>query len=82
MIQERKVSVTMIQLHTALIGLRFEARTGMKVSRHVSAYQWTKNLFGYPPKSRPNKEMLVRALEGLISDIETSKGMSSDMEVV
>lgn len=82
MIKESEKTVTMIQLKTALIGLKFEAKTGMKVSRYISAYAWVKNLFNYPPKSRPNKQMLIQQLESLIDDIEANENIGSDMQAI
>jgi len=62
--------VTMLQLHVALIGLRFEAKTGMKMSGKVNTYRWVADVLGYPSKARPTKAELIANLEEFISRVE------------
>jgi hypothetical protein len=65
------MKVTMLQLKMALMGLKFEARTGMKMSAKVNTYRWVADVLGYPRNVKPSKQTLILELEHLISRLET-----------
>jgi hypothetical protein len=65
------MKVTMLQLKMALTGLRFEARTGIKMTAKVNTYRWVADVLGYPRNAKPSKQTLILELEALISNLET-----------
>jgi hypothetical protein len=62
--------MTLFQAKLALIGLRFEAKTGMKMTSKVNTYRMVATALGYPKNARPNKEQLIIELEAAIAETE------------
>lgn len=62
--------MTLFQARIALIGLRFEAKTGMKMTGKVNTYRMVADALGYPKKARPSKEQLIQELEVAIAETE------------
>jgi hypothetical protein len=66
--------MTLFQARIALIGLRFEAKTGMKMTGKVNTYRMVANALGYSKKARPSKEELIQNLELVIAQTEAQGG--------
>lgn len=62
--------MTLLQLKVALTGLKFEAKTGMKMTNKVNTYRWVATALGYPVKARPKVTVLIAELEALIGEYE------------
>lgn len=62
--------MTLFQAKLALIGLRFEAKTGMKMTSKVNTYRMVATALGYPKNARPSKEQLITELEAAIVETE------------
>jgi len=62
--------MTLFQAKIALIALRFEAKSGMKMSSKVNTYRKVADVLGYPKNARPSKEQLIRELEAAIVETE------------
>ena len=62
--------MTLFQARIALIGLRAEARTGLKMTNKVNTYRLVADALGYPKKARPSKEQLIQELEVAIAETE------------
>ena len=68
--QIKSINMTLFQARIALIGLRFEARSGMKMTNKVNTYRMVADALGYPKKARPSKEELIQNLELAIAETE------------
>jgi len=62
--------MTLFQAKMLLTGLKFEAKTGMKMTSKVNTYRIAADILGYPKNSRPSKEQLIRELEAAIVETE------------
>lgn len=62
--------MTLFQAKIALIGLRTEARSGMKMTSKVNTYRLVATALGYPAKARPNINQLIVELEAAIAETE------------
>ena len=60
--------MTLLQLKVLLIGLKFEARSGMKMTSKVNTYRLAASVLGYPVKARPAKAELIEGLERLVNE--------------
>lgn len=66
--------MTLFQAKIALTGLKFQARTGMKMTSKVNTYRLVATALGYPAKARPSLEQLIRELEAAIVDTQAEAG--------
>lgn len=64
--------MTLFQARIALIGLKFEAKTGMKMTGKVNTYRLVATALGYPKSARPSKETLIERLEQSIAYTESN----------
>jgi hypothetical protein len=62
--------MTLFQAKIALTGLKFELKTGMKMSSKVNTYRIVATALGYPKNARPSKEQLIRELEAAIVETQ------------
>ena len=62
--------VSIFQLKTCLMGLRFEKKSGMRVSHAISAREFAKKVLGYSSKQRPSFDELIAKMETLLSEAE------------
>lgn len=62
--------MTLFQAKMALIALKFEVKSGMKMSGKVNTYRMVADILGYPKNARPNKEQLINELEMAIAETE------------
>lgn len=60
--------MTLLQARLALIGLRLEVKTGIKMTdpRKANPYRMAATALGYPKNARPRKELLIEQLEEAI----------------
>ena len=65
--------MTLFQARIALIGLQFEAKTGMKMTSKVNTYRMVADALGYPKRSRPSKEELIENLQLAIAETEAQQ---------
>ena len=65
-----EVTTNLLQIKTCVIGLKFEAKTGMKTSR-PSAKDCAKRILGYTTKQRPTYDKLIEQMTKL--EAEASK---------
>ena len=61
--------VSLLQLKTCIIGLKFEKKTGMKMSR-FSARDCAKDILGYSTNERPSFDKLITSMEALLAEAE------------
>ena len=73
--QIKSKNMTLFQARIALIGLRAEARTGLKMTSKVNTYRMVADALGYPKKARPSKEQLIQELEVAIAETEWQQMM-------
>lgn len=61
--------MTLFQARIALIGLRFEIKTGMLMTdpRKANTYRLVATALGYPKNARPAKALLADQLEEVIN---------------
>lgn len=60
------MQLTILQLRVLITGLKFEAKTGMKMTNRVNSSLIAKRFLGIPDKSRVKKEDLVKQLEQVL----------------
>jgi hypothetical protein len=65
-----EVTTNLLQIKACIIGLKFEAKTGMKTSR-PSAKDCAKRILGYTAKQRPTYDKLIEQMTKL--EAEASK---------
>ena len=63
--------MTLFQARIALIGLRFELKTGMLMTdpRKANTYRLVATALGYPKNARPSKALLADQLEAVINEM-------------
>lgn len=64
------MQLTLLQLRVLITGLKFEAKTGMKMSGKVNSALIAKRFLGHPDKARIKKDVLVEELERVLTDVE------------
>jgi hypothetical protein len=64
------MDLSVFQLRILITGLKFEAKTGMKMSSKVNSSLIAKSFLGLPLNSRPKKEHLIAALEQVLAEAE------------
>ena len=65
-----ETTTNLLQIKTCIIGLKFEAKTGMKTSV-PSARDCAKRILGYTSKQRPSYDKLIESMTKL--EAEASK---------
>ena len=65
-----ETTTNLLQIKTCIIGLKFEAKTGMKTSV-PSARDCAKRILGYTAKQRPSYDKLIESMTKL--EAEASK---------
>ena len=65
-----EVTTNLLQIKTCIIGLKFEAKTGLLMSR-PSARDCAKRILGYTSKQRPSYDKLIESMTKL--EAEASK---------
>ena len=65
-----EVTTNLLQIKTCIIGLKYEAKTGMPISR-PSARDCAKRILGYTTKQRPSYDKLIESMTKL--EAEASK---------
>ena len=60
--------MTLLQANVALMGLKLQAKTGMKLTNKANIYRMVANALGYPSNSRPSLPTLIQQLEQAIED--------------
>jgi len=71
--------MTLFQARIALIGLRFEAKTGLKMTNKVNTYRLVANALGYPKNARPSKQELIQNLELAIAETEAQETRTQEV---
>ena len=66
------MQLTLLQLKVLITGLKFEAKTGMRMSGKVNSYAIAKSFLGLPKNSRPKKDELIEALQQVLTDVEVN----------
>lgn len=61
------MQLTLLQLKVLITGLKFEAKTGMKMTNKVNSSLIAKRFLGIPEKARTKKEVLVEQLERVLA---------------
>ena len=67
--------MTLLQANVALMGLKLQARTGMKLTNKVNVYRMVATALGYPSKSRPSIPTLIEQLEQAIAHTKAEAEM-------
>ena len=70
--------ISLLQAKILLSGLKFEAKTGMKMSRHVNSKQIAASALGLSPRSK--YPVLIAALEESIAHTEKVNGIEPKEE--
>jgi hypothetical protein len=65
--------MTLFQARIALIGLRAEVNSGLKMTNKVNTYRMVADALGYPRKARPTKQELIQGLELAIAKTGAQK---------
>ena len=68
--------MTLLQANVALMGLKLQAKTGMKLTNKANIYRMVANALGYPSNSRPSLPTLIQQLEQAIADTKAEAGLS------
>ena len=67
--------MTLLQANVALMGLKLQAKTGMKLTNKANIYRMVANALGYPSNSRPSLPTLIQQLEQAIADTKAEAGL-------
>lgn len=68
--------MTLLQANVALMGLKLQAKTGMKLTSKANIYRMVADALGYPSKSRPSIPTLIEQLEQAIADTKAEAGLN------
>lgn len=68
--------MTLLQANVALMGLKLQAKTGMKLTNKANIYRMVADTLGYPSKSRPSIPTLIQQLEQAIADTKAEAGLN------
>ena len=74
-----EVTTNLLQIKACIIGLKFEAKTGLLMSR-PSARDCAKRILGYTSKQRPSYDKLIESMTKL--EAEASKIVKVGQSIV